>query len=430
MTKIIINWPRGTLKRKQWPSDQMADVYASIADEINLNSGDFMLWKDEDYATRRKSTPSYAPVSRTGTFANARLKDGQVVFMEVLVPLPDLPAVTAVPEANLANAFLVKEEKPTQSMQSVQSAFGKRAVGMAHFEHRDLHKPHVTRQAESSCYAVRIAPAVLRVLVAKSTAGGFSNHQIAYLYGRKQVITGKVTVHWAFLPDQISRPDSVEVPNEIQFRAPNAIARLFGIELVGAAIAGQFPELLPFKPYMIKFAAKQQLANEHFVTILVGPKEGSREVEIVAYQVSDAAMKLVEGAYLVQTDNPDTLAFKEDLRFCQIRKHEVSGTDLNLLLIPIRVRKPSKPRIAARPTHFPPFSEGVAPLDVDKYLTDNEYCPNWHRLFDFDLLVYLVERGVLAIDNELPTLVDAIINKREVPRPIMTKIMKEAKRKR
>jgi hypothetical protein len=51
-------------------------------------------------------------------------------------------------------------------------------------------------------------------------------------------------------------------------------------------------------------------------------------------------------------------------------------------------------------------------------------------LFGFGLLTYLAERGVPTIDDEQPNVVDAIINKKDVPRQIMAKIFNGAKRNR
>jgi hypothetical protein len=407
----------------------MAEIYASIAEEIGVPPDKITIWRHQDYEERYAADPNYAPVPRTGNFANARLKPDQVLFMEVLVPLPEQPIATSVQAADQTAAFLAKTEKPTQGMLAVTSVFGAHAIGVAHLEHRDLHKPHITRQEVSSCYAIRVSFDVLRPLIAVAFGEGFQNHRIAYLFGRKQVITGKVAVHWAFIPQQNAGPEMVEVAEQEQLSVPRAIAQHFGMELVGCAVTRPYTDILPFRPYLIKLAARHQLANEHFATLVIMPIEGGKTA-IDAYQVSDAAMKLVGDGYLVDTEKPDALAFKEDLKFCQFRRREIADSDLNLLLVPIRVRHPNRTRIAERKDHFPPLSLGATPLDLARYLTDNEYAPDWHRLFDFDLLTYLVEKRAVTIESELPVLVDAIIKKKEVPREIMRKVMKASASKK
>jgi hypothetical protein len=174
-------------------------------------------------------------------------------------------------------------------------------------------------------------------------------------------------------------------------------------------------------------AAEYQVENEYFVTLVVMPTKdfkGSTE----GYQVSDAAVKLVKGRYLVDTDRPNTLCFTEDLKFCQIRRREITGSELNLLLTPIRVRATARPRAPFRRDSFPPLSSSPSRLTLATYLQDNKACPNWHLLFDFDLLVYLVFRNLVHQGDELTQLIDAIVGMKEVSPALMDRIRADAKK--
>jgi hypothetical protein len=70
MTRVVINWPRGTIRIEQWAGDRMTEVFEKIAAEIGLPSDKFEIWKDEDFETRRQANRSYRPLPRTGSFAN------------------------------------------------------------------------------------------------------------------------------------------------------------------------------------------------------------------------------------------------------------------------------------------------------------------------------------------------------------------------
>jgi hypothetical protein len=148
----------------------------------------------------------------------------------------------------------------------------------------------------------------------------FQHHLISFLYGRKQLVTGKVTVHWVWIPQQTPELDRVPHIQEGYFDKPNEIAALFGMELVGMAISRPFTDTLPFSPVTIEMAARFQFKNEHFVTLIIMPKgDGTLDAKTEPYQGSDAAVKLVNESSSFQRRNQIRSVFVRMSSFAKLR---------------------------------------------------------------------------------------------------------------
>ena len=123
-------------------------------------------------------------------------------------------------------------------------------------------------------------------------------------------------------------------------------------------------------------------------------------------------MKLDSGDYFAESENQHVVSLKEELTVCGFKR---KSADVNLLLCAVRVRQTH----SKFPSHeFPSPQQEPTILDLKRYFSDHEYCPNWFAFFDFNLLVFLKLNDILTLNN-IQIVVKCIIAKSEIPNAIM-----------
>ena len=410
--KIGVVWARGTLRFDISVRETIISLLKMIGEKIQVDFKHLELYSDTGFTQK---------IDTKKNVQNARIRSGMLLYLKVNAPLPDVPCAQMTTPIESAKDFLAEGEQMTPEMRRIQAEFGPRAVSTAFFEHRDQLKPRIDFQDESSCYAFRIGKEAIKRFQAIAFQEQFATHRIGFLFGRVNEVTGKVTVHCMCEPEQKNFPDHVEVSPEFDISVPVEIARCFGMQCVGMMISHQADEKFPMAPYMVQLAAcYQNMFSEYFTTAVVTPR--GDDVVVEAFQVSDAAMKMDKEQYFVPSKKPNTIAFKEELVVCGVKRSEA---DVNLFLCAVRVRQTH----SKVPCHtFPAPSEHPTMLDLKRHLEDNEYCPWWRKLFDFNLLVFLAVNDILNLESDIPKVVTAIIHKEEIPEGYMELIECAAKR--
>ena len=136
-----------------------------------------------------------------------------------------------------------------------------------------------------------------------------------------------------------------------------------------------------------------------------------------AYQATDAAMKLDQGQYFAPSDDPHQWNFTIDI-LNQYYKKYCNYCNVNFLLTAVRIKETE----SKFPSHdFPSPSQYPTAIDFVAYMKNKESFPTWLQLFDFNLLVYLVNNGIIS-ENDLPIAVDSIIKMKDIPSRIMSGI--------
>jgi hypothetical protein len=130
--------------------------------------------------------------------------------------------------------------------------------------------------------------------------------------------------------------------------------------------------------------------------------------EIVAFQVSDGTMKISQEGLFAESPDPQTIVLTEQLYICGWKRDRA---DVNVFLCAVRLRTTQ----SKFPNHtFPSPSHNPTPLDLKFHFRDNEFCPMWYQLFDFNLLFYIASKHVLTME-QMHRMIPAILQKKDLP---------------
>ena len=227
--KILVNTPIGSHVFDVTLYDKVEDFVKMIAAHFKLNPQGIVLYNDHNFTQIIKIE---------GTIINAKInKTTRVVFIKYNGELPKVKLCQQTDNPNAVLDYLDPNEKPTTEMKNFQNQWGQRAVGLNFIDHQLSKKPVVEHQAESSCYAIRVAEEAIKRFRNIAFSENFMTHRIAFLYGRVNKITGKITVHCSCEPEQTNAADHVVVSDDFDLTLPTLIADNFGMECVGMAIS-------------------------------------------------------------------------------------------------------------------------------------------------------------------------------------------------
>ena len=412
MVKIAVQWARGLIKLDIALTLPVKKLIEEISKETTVDPKQITLYLDQKFTQ---------PIDPTKVVVNAKIKKGMIIYMKVDGPLPDVKFGQSVLPLDVRAHFLGDQTNmPSLELQKAKE-MGARVVTPALFEHREKLQPHFTYQKESSCFAIRLGLEAINRFQKIAFQDNFKNHRIIFLFGRINEITGKVTVHVGMEPPQKNYADHVEIDPNFKMENPLAIAHAFGMECVGMAISHPCSSKNhPMTEYMVKLAAHYQNEfTEYFTTVTVTPthQNGVDSIEVQGFQVNDATMKIDKAGIFEQSQDPNMMQFNTEVKF---QHRPVKQLDTNLALCAVRIRSAK--------SHFPSNafpSPSVHPTDVDlrQYINDNQYCPPWRQLFDFNLLVYLVQSNILPpmLINQV---VKQIIDKKQIDKNVMSNLQK------
>jgi hypothetical protein len=411
--RIGVSWQRGTLHVDAELTESLSDLINRIAVTIKVHPRQITLFND---CLRQQKLP-------WGTLASCGLTGKQVIFMKVDGTLPPTPPLTelparppSAPPVSARNYLGPNETELTSEMGRFQEMWGRRAISVGFMEHRDSFKAHIERQPESSCFAIRVGEEALKRFQSLALHEEFRWHRLTFLFGRVTRLTGKITVHVACEPPQTNFPDRVEVSATPDLDTACSLARQFGMECVGMAVSHQPDAKYPMTSYMVQLAAHyQNRFGEYFTTLVVSPT-GHNDVSIEAFQVSDETLRLEREAWIVPGPKPTELNFRDEVFVCGCRK---KTADVNLCLCAVRVRLTH----SKFPNHnFPSPSQSPTLLDLKMHLRDNEFCPNWYQLFDFNLLLFLQTKGIFSASEIEGEIIPNLLAQEDIPQPLMAKI--------
>ncbi|KAK8895808.1 hypothetical protein M9Y10_013693 [Tritrichomonas musculus] len=413
MVKLLVRGPVGSKVFRVALSDQVKDFVKIAAESFHLDPNKTRLYLDHNFNT---------PINDSGHFLRANIPNinrNPVVYIKYSGELPKVETCSLTSYSNGADKIIGKDDNKTEEIKNFQAQWGDRAVGASFFEYKKRKLPVIDEQADSSCYKIRVGKEALRRFQAIAFNENFASHRITFLFGRINKITGTITVHCSCEPEQTNYPDHVEISPDFDISIPLLISDYFGMECVGIAISHAADLHYPMTQYMVQLAAYyQNFFSEYFTTLVVtpDPKDDSN-VQMEAFQVTDAAMKLDQGQYFSPSDNPHEVNFTEEI-LNSVQNKRCKSCNVNILLTAVRIKQTE----SKFPSHeFPSPSQYPGPLDFVAYMNNKESFPTWMQLFDFNLLVYLVYNNIIS-ENDVGSVVEAIIKMKDIPPRIMTQI--------
>lgn len=410
--KIGIQWPRGMVKLDVEPDESVESVRTKLSERIKIEPQYLALFQS-------LSQNGYdGRIDNRNTVDGAGIQDREIIYCKLLTErLPNTPVAQGALKANVLDDFIKSGDQVPEDIKNFQKNFGTRAINFQFFELRDSYIPEIISQTESSTYAIRVGDVVLKRFQIIALNERFATHRVMFLFGRVDKYTGKITVHCGMEPPQVNAPDHFTISSDFDMFKPCLIAQNFGMQCVGMAVSHPGDSRLPLPPYLLKLAAHFQVRfGEYFTTLVVLPN-GTENVEVHAFQVMDAVSKLENLGIIEEPKLGDNqyITFNKDVRVYGAKSRKAHA---NICICAVRVRR-VKSKI---PSHeFPSPNASPTKMDLRRYLDENEYCPSWRKLFDFNLLVYLFMNGVL-VNRDIPTLVNCIISMIDVPKYILDKI--------
>lgn len=398
--KIGIRWPKGTIRLEIEPNDGVKLLLKKISEKIQIEAKYLVLYHDEKLTDL---------IDISGSCMRAHIENGSFIFLKVNSVLPEVPVATMTAPVDAQEEYLDSAKEIPANLKRIRQDYGTKTITPAFLEYKESLKPSITEQDDSSCFAIRIGEEPLKLFQKEAVKSAFLTHRLAFLFGRINKISGKITVHCFLEPHQINQSDRVTLTEEFDPTICLAIARQFKMSLVGMAISHRpVNEKYPMTEYMIKMAAMyQNMFGEYFTTLIVMPtKEGSIEVD--AFQVIDSAMKLESFDLFAESEDQTHILFKEPVKVLQ---KKLTKIDCNLLLCAVRIRQ-TKSRFLSH--SFPHPSTNPSIVNLNQYITDNLYSPPWYAMFDFNLLYFCVARQLIPLE-EMLLVVDLIVLKEDIP---------------
>jgi hypothetical protein len=410
--RLLLNWARGSIPVEVNEASSVSVLVKKIAEVLKVDAKRIALYYDVRH-TR--------PLPPEGKISACHITNKSMLFLKVFGNSLETRICQATLPTDGYKTFLGPHEAKTEDklpseMKRIRAEFGPRAISTAFFEHRDSFRPTIDRQEESSCYALRLGSEAIKNFQSKAIQTHFANFRLAFLFGRINEVTGKVTVHVACEPPQESGPDKVDLSLYFEFDSAIRLAALFGMKCVGMIISRPLDAKHPMTSGMILQSAHyQNLFGEYFTTLIMMPF-GENDATMEAFQVSDVAMRMDQESYFVSNAwGACEVALKEELMVCG-RKSRTADT--NLFLCAVRLRR-TMSKFVGHSFPAPAHKPGV--LDLRIHLRDSEFCPNWYRLFDFNLLLFLETSGILT-RSEVEYVVALVIGKADVPEELMGKL--------
>ena len=407
--KINVEWVYGHIRLEVTLSQTVQEILRVVSKQVKVDPKFLSLYMDRKYQNR-------IPDQKTVLWAG--IKNCSTIYLKITgtIPKPEICKLTE--PIDVYKKYLGPNEKEmTSEMKKIRKDFGPHAVSTGFIEHRNMLKPQIDFQSESSCYAIRVGEECMKRFQAIALQSHFSTHRIGFLFGRLSEVSGKSTVHALMEPPQENFPDHVMITDEHCMDNALEISQAFGMKCVGMAISHQNDPKFPMTAYMVEMAAKyQNLFGEYFTTLVVMPV-GDENMKIEAFQVSDAAMRCHKEHLFRKTDNQKICKFTEPLFVCNVKKDEA---DVNLLLCAVRVRLTNSKFISHS---FPSPSQNPTKLDLKLNFSEKEYTPTWYQLFDFNLLLFLKTERILS-KNQVNQVIHDIIKKKDIPEETMEQIMK------
>ncbi|EAX88940.1 hypothetical protein TVAG_375880 [Trichomonas vaginalis G3] len=414
--KIGIQWARGKIKLEVDPNEPIQSVINRFAESIKTEPNYVVLYKilgQNGYEGR---------LDNKLTVGESNLHNFDMTYAKLLTEkLPDVEYGNSLGKAFAISDFIKQDTIIPEHIKEFTSEFGPKAVNVQFFELADSLIPQVINQTESSTYAIRVGVEAIKRFQIVSLNEHFKNHRMMFLFGRVDKITGKVTVHCGMEPPQFNSPDHFTIVPEFEMLRPCQIAQSFGMQCVGMAVAHNYGPKLPLPGYLLKLAAHFQVKFGEYFTTLVFMPNGTNNIEVNAYQVSDAVTKL-ENLGLIE--EPKSYSDQKEIGLIRFKKDvRVSGAkkrfcNVNFCLCAVRVRKVN----SKIPSHdFPSPNSKPTKTDLIRYLDDNEYSPTWRKFFDFNFLVYLVSQELITI-KDIGDISTSIVTMTDIPKRIVKKV--------
>lgn len=407
MIAVNLQYLYGSIRLELKLEDKMQTVLQRIGGKIHVDPKYLSLYFDDKFERR---------INDRCSVLNARIPNKQTIYLKCNCTIPKVNKICQLTEKRDIYTNFLNDKSLSAEQKRILSEFGPNTVTSEMIEHFNAKKPHVSFQPESSCYAFRVGIECLKRFQDTAIVTGFSTHRIGFLFGRIDEITGKVTAHAMVEPSQDNRENRVVIFNKPELEDAREIASFFGMSCVGMVISHLPNDRLPMTSYMVELAAYyQNFYGEYFTTLIVTPQSES-SIQIEAFQVSDAAMKIsMNDSFLEDYDDPQNCHFKEDVYVCHEKKRECQA---NLFLCAVRIRETQSKFLSHQ---FPSMAQNPNRTDVKLYLKELECTPTWYRLFDLNLLLYLLEANILTL-NEIKICVDCILQMVDIPTTIWRKI--------
>jgi hypothetical protein len=412
--KIGVRWAKGLLKVEAEPSMSVNALTQKISEIIKIKPMYCVLYRSMN------NSEFIDKIRGPLTLEQEGIKNGDIIFLNVTnmsLVSKDIQVAQMAMKSDVIDEYVKDGEKIPESLKSIRREFGNRIITGSMHELRESTIPQIIYQTETSCYAIRVSDEALIRFQTIALQENFKNHRVIFLFGCADETTGKTTIHCGMEPPQRNFEDHFEISDEFDDYFLIKIARLFGMRFLGMAVSHGGSDRLPMPSYLIRIAAKYQNRYGELFTTLVLLPHRTNDIEVVAYQITDAVVNLSKMGLLTDDPDPQNIHFKVDK---QVRGVRVFGKlmqkcDVNLCICSVRIRKTH----SKIPSHcFPSLNANPTKIDVQNYFKDNSNCPIWRRFFDFNLIVYLVYSQAINIDCA-ERVVKCIIKMEDIPRQIL-----------
>ena len=246
----------------------------------------------------------------------------------------------------------------------------------------------------------------------------FNSTRVFLLYGTHKN-DESFSVHAISMPSQDYDGKNITL-NENHIKSSNDLALIMGLDLIGVMLIGPKSDVIFPAPLFLSFIQLQGIKSiENLVLIRVSPSLTTLQpdgipIQLEAYVVSEQFAVLYKDGLFTGETTHNLLYTKERITAGGKIGKEV---DVSFFITPV----PIKQRVGWFPRCSFPY-QGFYPTisDFIEVMEKDFEVPNYVRLLDFNLLLYL--ENFFSKDKDLPLIVRKCIAKEEMPDNVLVKI--------
>ena len=245
----------------------------------------------------------------------------------------------------------------------------------------------------------------------------FNTTRVMFLYGTHPN-QESYSVHAVTMPTQEYDGKKLTI-NENHIKSSNNLALILGIKLIGALVIAPKSETVFPAPVFLSVAEIANDVLDQFILIRVNPSltefhPDNIPIQLEAYAISEQFVQLYkDGLFTGETTQTSCLTKERITAGGEIGKE----VDVSFFTTPV----PIKQRVGWFPRCAFPFQCFYPTVaDFIEIMEKDFEAPNYVRLLDFNLLLYL--EGIFSKEKDLPLIARKCIAKEEMPDNVLVRI--------
>lgn len=250
-----------------------------------------------------------------------------------------------------------------------------------------------------------------------SNALHFNSTRVMLLYGT-HTNQESYSVHAVTMPTQEYDGKTLTI-NESHIKSSNDLSVVLGIKLIGALLIAPKSEIVFPAPVFMSLASVAKDVLNQFILIRVNSsltefRPDNIPIQLEAYAISEQFVQLYkDGLFTGETTHTSCLTKERITAGGKIGKE----VDVSFFITPV----PIKQRVGWFPRCSFPFQCFFPTVaDFVEVMEKDFEAPNFVRLLDFNLLLYL--EGIFSKEKDLPLIARKCIAKEEMPDNVLVKI--------